>query len=62
VVVPVRNGAAFIGALLDSLRLQVTVGLAGCEFIVVDDASTDTTPALFECAIFATIAYRSWRL
>jgi MoaA/NifB/PqqE/SkfB family radical SAM enzyme len=46
VIVPVRNGATCIGKLLESIRAQVTAGLDGCEFIVVDDASTDQTPAI----------------
>lgn len=46
VIVPVRNGAQGIGALLDSLALQKQDGLGGCEFIVIDDASTDDTPTV----------------
>lgn len=46
VIVPVRNGSACVGALLDSLSAQTTVGLAGCEFIAVDDASDDATPEI----------------
>jgi glycosyltransferase involved in cell wall biosynthesis/sulfatase maturation enzyme AslB (radical SAM superfamily) len=46
VIVPVRNGAPFIGALLDSLCRQQLATTGGCEFIVVDDASTDDTAAM----------------
>jgi MoaA/NifB/PqqE/SkfB family radical SAM enzyme/glycosyltransferase involved in cell wall biosynthesis len=46
VIVPVRNGAAFVGVLLDSLHMQDMAAPVECEFIVVDDASTDATPAL----------------
>lgn len=46
VVIPARNAACSIDALLDSLHGQTLAGLAGCEFIVVDDASTDSTPQL----------------
>jgi len=46
VIVPVRNGAACVGELLASLRRQRVDGLDGCEFIVVDDASTDDTAAV----------------
>lgn len=46
VIIPLRNGAAFVGALLDSLRAQALAGIDGCEFIAVDDASTDDTRAV----------------
>ena len=48
VIVPVRNGAAHIGELLDSLHVQHIGAIGACEFIAVDDASTDGTPALLE--------------
>lgn len=43
VIVPVHNGASFIGALLDSLARQDHGASDPPEFIVVDDASTDAT-------------------
>jgi glycosyltransferase involved in cell wall biosynthesis len=45
VVVPVRNGAPFIEACLDSIRAQT---LQPDAVIVVDDGSTDETPALLQ--------------
>lgn len=46
VVIPVRNGAAFIGTLIDSLQPQDLAGIGSCEVIVVDDASSDGTAAI----------------
>jgi glycosyltransferase involved in cell wall biosynthesis len=43
VVIPVYNGAASIGGLLDALLAQCG---RRCEIIVVDDCSTDATPAV----------------
>lgn len=43
VVIPVYNGAATIGGLLDALLAQYD---PRCEIIVVDDCSTDATPAV----------------
>lgn len=43
VIIPVYNGAATIGSLLDALLPQCD---SRCEIIVVDDASTDSTPAI----------------
>jgi MoaA/NifB/PqqE/SkfB family radical SAM enzyme len=43
VVIPAYNSADFVGRLLDSLAAQRLDGIAGCEFIVVDDGSTDAT-------------------
>ena len=48
VIVPVYNTAARLGACLESLRAQ---HLADCEFILVDDGSTDGSLAL--CRAFA---------
>lgn len=48
VIVPVYNTAARLGACLESLRAQ---DLADCEFILVDDGSTDGSLAL--CRAFA---------
>lgn len=45
VVIPVRNGARFIGACLDSVRVQT---LPPSSVIVVDDGSTDDTPDIVE--------------
>lgn len=47
VVVPVRNGAATLGALLDSL-LALDYPSDRLEIIVVDNASTDDTPDILE--------------
>jgi GT2 family glycosyltransferase len=46
-VIPVRNGAASLPPLLDSLRRQ-TLALERFEVIVVDNASTDRTAAVAE--------------
>lgn len=46
VIIPVRNGAATLAPLLDSLNRAHTEGINGCEFIVVDDGSTDATAAI----------------
>ncbi|MDQ7772371.1 MAG: glycosyltransferase [Elusimicrobiales bacterium] len=43
VVIPVYNGAGTIGLTLDALLAQTQAGL---EIIVVDDGSTDSTPAV----------------
>ncbi|MDR3466412.1 MAG: glycosyltransferase family A protein [Xanthobacteraceae bacterium] len=43
VVIPVRNGAAFIGEAIDSVRAQTMVPR---QVIVVDDGSTDATAAV----------------
>ena len=48
VIVPVYNTAARLGACLEALRAQ---DLADCEFILVDDGSTDGSLAL--CRAFA---------
>lgn len=45
IVMPVHNGATYLQAALDSLRAQV---FRDFELIVVDDASSDDTPALLE--------------
>jgi glycosyltransferase involved in cell wall biosynthesis len=45
VIIPVRNGARFIEACLDSVRAQT---LQPDAVIVVDDGSTDDTPALLQ--------------
>ena len=42
---PVYNTAARLGACLEALRTQ---HLADCEFILVDDGSTDSTPAILD--------------
>jgi glycosyltransferase involved in cell wall biosynthesis len=52
VVIPVRNDAAGVTALLDSLQAQLHEGI---EVLVVDDASTDGTAEFVE-------AYASVRL
>ncbi|NMF88446.1 glycosyltransferase [Aromatoleum petrolei] len=49
VVIPARNAAASIDGLLDSLEAQCLDGVGGCEFIVVDDGSTDATARLLAC-------------
>lgn len=46
VIVPVYNGATFIETCLDSLLAQT---LADLEILVVDDGSTDSTPAILQC-------------
>ena len=43
VVIPVFNGAAHLAEAVASID---GAGVAGCEIIVVDDGSTDTTPAV----------------
>lgn len=43
--IPVRNGERFIGAAIESLRTQ---SFADFELIIVDNASTDATPAICE--------------
>ena len=43
VVVPVHNGASYLGAAIDSILAQT---LSPAEVIVVDDGSTDDTPAV----------------
>src|SRR5205807_911971 len=45
VVIPVRDGALFIKACLDSVRAQT---LQPSSVIVVDDGSTDDTPDIIE--------------
>ncbi len=45
VAIAVRNGERYLEPLLASLRRQTA---PPCEVVVVDDASTDTTPALLE--------------
>lgn len=45
-VIPAHNCADALGRLLDSLVGQRLEGIAGCEFIVVDDGSTDSTAAV----------------
>ena len=47
IVVPARNESLNIGALLDELNAVLRMAaLPFCEVIVVDDGSTDTTPAI----------------
>lgn len=46
VVIPVRNGAATLGALLESLQGQQAPAQWEIELIVVDDGSTDDTAAI----------------
>lgn len=43
VVMPVRNGAAYLGAAVQSVLVQT---FADFEFIIVDDGSSDRTPAI----------------
>lgn len=45
IVVPVHGNAALTRACLDAVRADLP---AGCEVIVVDDASTDSTPQLLD--------------
>ncbi|MDR2744734.1 MAG: glycosyltransferase [Desulfovibrio sp.] len=45
VIVPVHNGAPYLERCLDSLAAQT---LPGLEAIIVDDASTDDTPAILK--------------
>lgn len=45
VIIPVFNGSAHIRECLDSVLAQ---GVDGLEIIIVDDASTDDTPAILE--------------
>jgi glycosyltransferase involved in cell wall biosynthesis len=44
-IIPVFNGAATLGQAIDSVLAQSSCGL---ELIVVDDGSTDSTPAIIE--------------
>lgn len=55
IVIPARNAAAFIGDLLDSLQNQALAGLDGCEFIAVDDASTDRTLEILRARPWLTV-------
>lgn len=48
VVIPVRNGAAFIGAAIESVLAQTASELAVAEVVVVDNSSTDATCAAVE--------------
>ncbi len=60
VVIPAYNGAAFLG---ESLRSVCTQTLPPAEVIVVDDASTDDTPALVtDFAQTSTVPVRLIRL
>lgn len=45
VIIPVRNGAQFIGQAIDSILSQTLTDL---ELLVVDDASTDNTPEIIQ--------------
>lgn len=45
VVIPAHNAASYLGDALDSV---LSIRPAGAEVIVVDDASSDTTPAVLE--------------
>lgn len=45
VIIPVRNGAQFIGWAIDSILSQTLTDL---ELLVVDDASTDHTPEVIQ--------------
>src|SRR5687767_8993322 len=49
VVVPVWNEQATIGQLVKDLDAELASLVAHLEIIVVDDASTDRTPAILEC-------------
>lgn len=46
VVVPVWNEEEVIGGLVDELEREVAAHLDDAEIVVVDDASTDSTPAI----------------
>lgn len=60
VVVATHNRSARLRALLESLRRQ-TVGQERFELIVVDDASSDGTPALLRAAIGTSLQVRVLR-
>jgi dolichol-phosphate mannosyltransferase len=57
VVVPVWNEEATIGTLVEELDAQLSNWVEGVEIIVVDDASTDGTPA-----ILASLAHERSRV
>jgi glycosyltransferase involved in cell wall biosynthesis len=46
IVVPVWNEEEIVGGLLEELEREVAAGVGDAEIVVVDDASTDATPAI----------------
>jgi glycosyltransferase involved in cell wall biosynthesis len=59
VVLPVRNGAEYLGACLDSLRRQT---LTDFEVIVVENGSTDSAPAIIADFVDLDVRFRMVRI